>query len=101
MFQDNKNTQLYLREVMQIYVQLTSSLNREFYIWPSPELISLLDILSDCVIKVMKLLYGVSEARNHWFATYYTYHKDKLEMKESTYDLYLLYSFDPYDIMGI
>lgn len=29
------------------------------------------------------------KANNHWFATYYTYYKDKLKMKKLTYDLYL------------
>lgn len=37
----------------------------------------------------MKPLYGVSEARNYWFATYHIYHPKKLNMTESTYDLYL------------
>lgn len=100
-FQDNDNIKLYLRDVTQAYVQSTSNLNREFYIRPSPELISLLGVSSDCVIKVMKPLYGVPEAGNHWFPTYHIHHKDKLGMKESTYDLCLLYSSGPFGIMGM
>lgn len=40
----------------------------------------------------MKLLYGVPETGNHQFATYYTYHKDKLRIKELTYDPCFLYN---------
>ena len=100
MFQDN-NIKLYLRDVTQAYVQSTSNLNREFYIRPPLELISLLGSSSDCVVKVMKPLYGVPKAGNHWFATYYTHHKEKLGMIESTYDPCLLYSSSSFGIVGM
>jgi hypothetical protein len=44
------------------------------------------------ILKVIKPLYGVPEAGNHWFNTYYRYYQDKLYMKESTYDSCLLYT---------
>ena len=47
----------------------------------------------------MKSLYGLPKAGNHWFATYHTYHKDKLEMKESIYDPCFLYSSDLFGIV--
>ncbi len=65
MFQDNDNIKLYLRDITQACVQSTSDLNRDFYIGPPLELISLLGASSDCIIKVMKPLYGVPEAGNH------------------------------------
>ena len=34
MFQDNDNIKLYLQDITQAYVQSTSDLNRDFYIWP-------------------------------------------------------------------
>lgn len=49
----------------------------------------------------MKLLYGVLEVGNHWFATYHIYHKNKLGIKEFIYNLYLLYSFGPFGMIGI
>ena len=101
MFQDNNNIKLYLRDVTQTYVQSTSNMNRQFYIRPPPELISLLDPSSDCIVKVMKPLYDVPEAGNHWFATYHTHHKNKLEMKESKYDPCLLYSSGPFGVVGM
>ena len=99
MFQDNNNIKLYLWDVTQAYVQSTSNLNQEFYIWPPPELILLLGSSSDCKVKVMKSLYGVPEGGNYWFAIYHIYHKDKFGMKESTYNHCLFYSFSLFGIV--
>ena len=99
MFKDNDNIKLYLQDITQAYVQSTFDLNRDFYIRPPPELISLLDASSDWIIKVLKLLYGVPEAGNHWFATYHTHYKEKLGMTESTYDPCLFYRFGPLRIV--
>ena len=85
------NTKLYLRDVTQAYVQSTSDLNRDFYIRPPHELATLLGAPSDCILQVVKPLYGVPEAGNHWFATYHGHHLNRLGMTESTYDPCLLY----------
>ena len=86
---------------MQAYVQPNSKLNRQFYIWPLLELISLLGGSSDYIAKVMKPLYSVPEVGNHWFATYHKHYKDKLGIKDSTYDPYLLYSSSLFGIVGM
>jgi hypothetical protein len=57
--------ELYLRDITQAYVQSRSILNRDFYVQPSPELIKLMGISNDCILKVVKPLYGVPEAGNH------------------------------------
>ena len=101
MLQDNNNIKLYLRDITQVYVQSTSELNRDFYIRPPLELILLLGAKSDCIVKVMKPLYVVPEAGNHWFATYHKHHKEKLGMTESTYDPCLIFRFEPLGIVGI
>ena len=49
----------------------------------------------------MKPLYSIPEVSNHWFITYYIYHKDKLKVKELIYKPYLLYSSGLFDIIGI
>ncbi|KAI1002435.1 hypothetical protein K3495_g5765 [Podosphaera aphanis] len=41
---------------------------------------------------VKKPLYGIAEAGTHWWATYNTHHKEKLQMTNSTYDSCLLIS---------
>jgi hypothetical protein len=51
-------------------------------------------ISNDCILKVIKPLYGVPEAGNHWFKTYHGHHTDKLGMIQSTYDPCLLYTTD-------
>ena len=101
MLQDNNNIKLYLRDITQAYVQSTSELNRDFYIQPPLELISLLGAKSDCIVKVMKPLYGVPEAGNHWFAIYHTHHKEKLGMTKSTYDSCLFFRSEPLGIVGM
>jgi hypothetical protein len=57
--------ELYLRNITQIYVQSRFNLNRDFYVQSFPELIKLMRISSDCILKVIKSLYGVSKAGNH------------------------------------
>ena len=47
---------------------------------------------SNAILKIIKLLYGVSEAGNHWFNTYHSYHCEKLSITQSTYDPYLSYT---------
>ncbi len=50
-------------------------------------------IFSDCILKMIKSLYDVSKADNHWFKTYHDHHTDKLDMIQFTYDSCLLYIF--------
>jgi hypothetical protein len=79
---------VYLRDITQAYTQSTTNLNRDFYITP-PKGITQWD---GFYLKVVKPLYGVPEAGNHWFGTYQKHHIDKLHMTQSTYDPCLMYS---------
>lgn len=97
----DRHNKLYLRDVTQAYVQSNSSLNRDFFIRPPPELANMLGASRDDVLKVMKPLYGVPEAGNHWFATYHRHHLEKLGMTESTYDSCFLYSNQPFAMIGL
>jgi hypothetical protein len=56
---------------------------------------------NDSILKVLKPLYRVLEAGNHWFKTYYTHHTKNLNMTQSTYDPCLLYSNKPFGIVGL
>jgi hypothetical protein len=96
-----ETTGLYLRDISQAYVQSTTSLNREFYINPPYELARQLQLYDDSILKVVKPLYGVPEAGNHWFKTYHSHHVNELAMKQSTYDPCLLYSNRPFGIVGL
>jgi hypothetical protein len=84
------HTHLYLRDISQAYVQSTTNLNREFYVRPPRELEAELGIKKDSVLKVLKPLYGVPEAGNHWFKTYHSHHVQQLHMDQSTYNPCLL-----------
>src|SRR5258708_33207513 len=46
-------------------------------------------------------MYGVPEAGNHWFKTYHSHHIEHLQMSQSTYDPCLLYSNEPFGIVGL
>jgi hypothetical protein len=92
---------LYLRDISQAYVQSTTNLNREFYIRPPRELQNELGLGEDSVLKVLKPLYGVPEAGNHWFKTYHSHHVQQLHMDQSTYDPCLLQSNEPFGIVGL
>ncbi len=80
------NLKIYLRDISQAYVQSTTVLNRDFYAYPPKEL----KLSSDIVLKVIKPLYGIPEAGNHWFNTYHNHHTQKLKMQVSTFDPCLL-----------
>ncbi len=90
----SQSMNLYLRNIIQTYVQSRSTLNRNFYVQSSSKLIKLMRIFNDCILKVIKSLYDVSKADNHWFKTYHDHHIDKLDMIQFTYDSCLLYIID-------
>lgn len=58
-----------------------------------PELILLFNILSDYIVKVINLINDILEAGNPWLANYYINYINKLEIKKSTYNFCLFYSF--------
>ena len=89
---------LYLQDILQAYVQLTTQLNRDFFIWPPPEL----GLPPGSILKVIKLLYGVPEASNHWFNTYHCHYTRQLSITQLTYDPCLLYTHqNGFGIIGL
>ena len=59
------STKLYLRNVIQAYIQFNIRLNRDFYIKASYELASMLGVENGNIIKIMKSLYEIFEVGNH------------------------------------
>jgi len=47
------------------------------------------------ILRVLKPLYGIPEAGNHWFNTYHRYHTDDLRLTQSTFDPCLLFTDSP------
>jgi hypothetical protein len=92
---------LFLRDITQAYVQSTTLLNRPFFIIPPPELATELGLKPGFVVKVIRPLYGVPEAGNHWYKTYLAHHTDELSMQQSTYDPCLLFSTKPFGVVGL
>lgn len=71
------------------YIQSTLYFNPDFYIRLSSKQISLLDILLDCTVKVIKPLYNVQKASSNCFATYNSHYKEKFKIIEFTYSFFL------------
>jgi hypothetical protein len=93
-----KDSKLYLRDVTQAYTQSTTVLNRDFYVRPPAELVA---IFRSKILKVIRPLYGIPEAGNHWFRTYQQHHMDRLNMTTSTYDPCLLHCTEAHKGFGI
>ena len=55
----------------------------------------------DTILRVVKPLYSIPEVGNHWFKTYYTYYTKELSIEQSTYDPCLLYSNEPFGVIGL
>ena len=73
-------------------------LNREIFIRLPPEL----GLSKDSLLQVVKPLYGVPEAGNHWFRTYHDHHTQELKMTQSTYDPCLLHtSTNRFGLVGL
>jgi hypothetical protein len=83
---------LYLKNIIQIYVQFVTSLNRDFFVRSFVELIKHFDVNSNSILKIVKSLYDVLEADNHWFVTYHAHHVNKLDMTQSIYDSCFLHT---------
>src|SRR6266702_1123658 len=86
--QQTKPIALYLRDISQAYIQSNTYLNRDIFIRPPHEL----NLQPGTILQVVKPLYGVPEARNHWFKTYHQHHINRLKTEQSTYDPCLLYT---------
>ena len=78
-----------------------TKLYRNFFILPPTELATQLGIARGSILRVVKPLYGVPEAGNHWFKTYHSHHSQELGMEQSTYDSCLLYRNDPFGVVGL
>lgn len=93
------DVRLYIRDVTQAYIQSTTLLNRDFYIRIPPNLAQFFP--GSTFLKVVRPLYGIPEAGNHWFRTYHGHHTEKLGMETSTYDPCLLHCSEPDQGFGI
>lgn len=86
--QSERAAKLYLRDISQAYTQSNTSLSRIIIIRAPTEL----GLPRGTFLRVIKPLYGVPEAGNHWFNTYHQHHLSKLDMNQSTFDPCLLYT---------
>ena len=88
-----------LQDITQAYTQSKTELNR-IVIYHLPVKLKK-KYPKSIILFVVKMLYSLAEAGNHWFAIYLNYHKEKLDMKISSYDAYLLIIKDGGENFGI
>src|SRR6266487_741429 len=89
---------IYLRDISQAYVQSTTYLNRQIFIRPPLEL----RLSKDTILRVIKPLYRVPKAGNHWFRTYHDHYTQQLKITQLTYNPCLLYtSTNGFGLVGL
>jgi hypothetical protein len=80
---DNKR----LRDITQAYTQSKSEVQRRIVCEAPPEL----GLPEDCVLVVIRPLYGIPEAALHWFITYGDFYKNDLRMVPTGLDACLFH----------
>ena len=98
---NQKGMDLWLRDIIQAYVQSATVLQRTILAHPPKQIEHLYP--KGTIMVVIKPLYGIAEAGTHWWATYFNHHREKLGMETSTYDPCLLItkSSEHFGIVGM
>ena len=81
---------LWLRDITQAYTQSATRLNRTILAHLPDQIWHLHP--PGTIMRIVKPLYRIAEAGTHWWATYSKHHKEKLQMRTSSYDPCLLIS---------
>jgi len=79
-----------LRDITQAYIQADDPLARQIFARLPRELEG--KFPQGTIMKITKPLYGLAELGLYWFKTYHSHHKDKLQMRISSYDPCLLFT---------
>lgn len=74
--------------IQQVYIQLSSDVNQDFFIWPLVEKMPLLGASSDYIVKVMKLMNVILEASINLYTTYHPHYNKNSEMIVFTWKLF-------------
>jgi hypothetical protein len=93
----DRHIQIYLRDISQAYIQSRQPLIRNVYTYPTTEF----NLPENKILQIVMLLYGLAESGAHWFETYYKHHLTKLDIVESTFDLYLLVEKSGYSLVRL
>jgi hypothetical protein len=79
-----------LRDITQAYIQAEDQLTRQIFARLPTELED--KFPRGTIMKITRPLYGLAESGLYWFKTYHSHHKNKLNMKISSYDPCLLFT---------
>lgn len=81
---------LFTRDISQANTQSTATISRPIYA-RAPRILT---IPPNMLLRIDRLLYGLSKAGVHWFATYHAHHCKELSMITAVHDPCLLYTPD-------
>ena len=73
---------VYLRDIIQAYIQSLENIGRKIYFEPVPEM----GLPKSVVLKAVKPLYGIPESGLLWFKSYSGHHVSTLGMTQSKVD---------------
>jgi hypothetical protein len=95
-----QNYVLKLRNITQIYPQLSFELNREIFARLPKEFRD--KYPRNTIIQIIRPFYGIAESDVYWWFTYHKHHLEEFNIVTSTYDSCLLITSDgPFGITGI
>jgi hypothetical protein len=95
-----QNYILELRNITQVYSQLSFKLNRKIFARLPKEFRD--KYPRNTIIQVIRPFYRIAESGVHWWFTYHKHHLEELNMVISTYDPCLLITFNgPFGITGM
>ena len=61
-YNNDDNIKFYLRNILQVCIEIAPDINQDFYIWLPRELILLLGNSYNSIVKTIKLLHNVPQA---------------------------------------
>jgi hypothetical protein len=89
--------EVHLRDISQAFLQSETFLRRKIYAKPPLEM----NLPDECVLVILRPLYGVPESPIRWYKTYHNHHTVTLRMKALETDPCFLYKIENGRLVGV
>lgn len=91
------NFDMHLRDISQAFLQSETFLRRKIVARPPPEM----NLPRDCLLLIVRPLYGIPESPVHWYQTYHAHHTETLRMKALATDPCFLFKRENAVLVGL